>query len=407
MPPPTTAIDRTGAVWTGYLRITSCASREGCAGWAGILFPFTLTISGTSIEAKLEGETPERYVVVMPGTIQPDGTHIFSGGRSADGRMEVRELRIVKDRDAVITGTIEYTANANRSDPRAISATIPSATLQRDLRNPGAGGSPTLAGTWYGSGRTDTCQGFSCGNVGTPGSFSITIQESATGVTALLDSDIWARRVVTLGGVRQPDNSVRFAGTWESDDPSRTGEFRHFTVRPDPALGLTGTFEWVDVTQFGTNTRFGVILSASRYVVLRSPGAFQGAWRGDYVPRTCSGDCSVVRIGQPSTLTLTLTQAGATVSGSVNPAAPRSVAVQGTASGSSLAVEGESIVDVCLYDWEGPVVCTQRIRGLVVQVDSFGRMSGTFELFREGWQGSTHYRCTITAELRNVIRRLQ
>lgn len=405
---PANALDLTGMSWTGYIRINACSSPGHCANFVGAMYPFTLTIApGATIDATLTAVTPESYTVLMPGTIEADGTHVFRGGVSSNGRVEVRELRVKKDRDAVITGTIDYTSNRNTSDPRTISGVIPSATLQRDLRNPGTAGIPSLNGTWVGTGRTDACTGLNCGFMATPRSFTITIQESADRIAALLDSDLWARKVLELEGSRQADGSVRFTGSWVAEGGNERGEFRHFTVSSDPALGLAGSFEWVETDPRGTTLRTGAILSGSRYVVVRAPGPFQGEWRGDFVPRTCSGDCAVVRLGTPSSLSLVLLQVGATVTGAVIPAAPRSVPVQGTANGTSVALDGESIVDVCLYDWEGPVVCTQRLRSFAVGLDGYGRLTGSFELFREGWQGNLHYRYTITAELRNVVRRLR
>ena len=82
------------------------------------------------------------------------------------------------------------------------------------------------------------------------------------------------------------------------------------------------------------------------------------------------------------------------------------VPLDGSISADGATLSGENIVEPCPWDYEGNI-CTQRIRNLSVTVDDFGRMSGTFEYFKEGWSGSLHYRYTITAELRDVIRRLQ
>lgn len=404
-PLPTTSVDLTGTIWTGYIRIDACSSSPGCPNFVGALYPFTLTISrGATVEAAIAGSTPENYTATLPGTIQADGAHVFSG-LSTNGRVEIRELRIRKDRDAVITGTIDYISNRNSGDQRTLSGVIPSATLQRDMQQPGSAGSQTIAGTWSGKGRTDTCTGPICGVApSTIRDFTITIVDSGQRITALLDSDLWARKVMDLEGTRQGDGSVRFVGLW-TDPPTRAGEFRPFTVRTDPERGLTGEFEWVETAPTGTTRRTGVITSASRYVVLRSPGPFQGEWRGEYLPRTCSGDCSVVSFGTPSSFSVVLNQVGPAVSGRVVPS--QGVAVQGSAAGNAVTLDGDTIVEPCLWDWEGSTICTQRVRRLEAHLDEYGRLTGTFELFREGWQGKLHYRYTITAELRNVVHRIQ
>lgn len=405
-PLPATSVDLTGAIWTGYIRIDSCSSSApDCSNFVGAHYAFTLAIPRSgALEATLAANTPENYTATMPGTMEPDGTHVFHG-LSTNGRVEIRELRVRKDRDATLTGTIDYISNRNTSDARTFRGAIPSATLQRDLQQPVSGGPQALAGTWAGKGRTDTCTGPVCGV--TPSSirdFTITIVDAGARVTALLDSDLWARKVMDLEGARQADGSVRFSGTW-ADPPTRAGEFRQFTLRTDAQLGLRGEFEWIETAPTGTTRRTGVITSASRYVVYRSPGAFQGEWRGEYVPRSCSGDCSPVSFGTPSSLSMVLTQVGSTVSGRVTPA--QSVTVQGHAASNAVTLDGDTIVESCLWDWEGPTICTQRVRHLDARVDDYGRMTGTFELFREGWQGQLHYRYTITAELRDVVRRLR
>ena len=69
-----------------------------------------------------------------------------------------------------------------------------------------------------------------------------------------------------------------------------------------------------------------------------SPGPFQGDWRGSKMPRTCSGDCSVVSFNTPSTFRWCsrrsdpLSRAESFHS--------QSVTVQGSAAGNAVTLDG-------------------------------------------------------------------
>lgn len=172
-------------------------------------------------------------------------------------------------------------------------------------------------------------------------------------------------------------------------------------VWPDPALGFTGALEmrveYLNVRFQATVTRTGKVFSASRQVIASSPGAFYGTWKGGVVARACvSGNCN--NIGEPSEVTLQLTQAGDVVTG-IGFGFP----VSGTVSGDTLSLTGEKIVLECNYDWEGTPPCTQRLLSFAATVDEFGRMHGTFTRFTEFWKDK-YYNYTYTGELVSVIR---
>lgn len=408
-PPAASAPDLADTVWTGYVRITSCISPSGCQSFVNGMYSFTLGIqdTGGGWVAQLESNTPDGYHANLSGRLEHDGTFVFSGG-SSDGRVTVQQLTLRKDRVAGLSGVMHYTAGpppGYQDETRTFDAVIPSAVAGRDLRQPGPGDSLEMAGTWAGTGRVDACAGAVCARQipSDPHPFSIAVKSTGGGFSALLVSDIFFRTVAHLTGMTQPDGTVKFAGPSDSDDPVLGGEFRFLTLRVDPSLGLSGKFEFVWRAPVGNTTFDGTILSAARAASFGVVQPFQGYWSGDYIPRSCVGDCALHELNRhtPQSLQLVLSEAGASVQGEA-----LGVPVSGTAMGNTLSLQGERIVEPCLWDWEGRT-CTQRLTRFSATLDEFGELHGSLEYFEEGWAGQLHYRYTVTADLGNVVRQLQ
>jgi hypothetical protein len=410
-PPVVSSPDLADTVWTGYVRITSCTSPSGCQGFVNAMYAFTLGIENTggTWTADLDSSTPGAYQARLTGHLEADGTFVFSG-TSSDGHVTVQRLTLRKDAVAGLSGAMQYSAGppaayGDGDETLAFDAVIPSAVAGRDLGRPGPGDSLEIAGTWAGTGRVDACTGAVCAQrlPSDPHPFSLTVTQTGDRVSALLVSDIFFRTVAHLTGTPQPDGTVRFAGPSDSDDPAVGGDFRFFTVRVDPSLGLSGKYEFLLRAPVGVTTFEGTILSAARAVSIGVVQPFQGYWSGDYIPRACAGDCAHFELDRavPHELQLVLSQAGPSVQGEV-----LGVPVSGTATGNTLSLQGERIVDPCVWDFEGRT-CTQRVTRFSATLDGFGELHGSLEYFEEGWAGQLHYRHTVTADLANVVRHLQ
>jgi hypothetical protein len=403
------APDLADTVWTGYVRITSCTSASGCESFVNGMYAFTLRIENTGggWAAQLESTTPDAYRATLSGRLEPDGTFVFSGG-SPDGRVNVQQLTLRKDAVTGLRGAMHYSAGpppGYQDETRTFDAIIPSAVAGRDLSQPGPGASLEMAGTWAGTARVDTCAGAICSQhlSSDPHPFSITVKQTGGGFSALLVSNIVFTTVAHLTGTPQPDGTVTFSGHSDSDGGPLGGDFPFFTLRVDPSLGLSGKFQFIWEAPVGNTTFNGTILSASRAASFGVVQPFQGYWSGDYVPQSCVGDCALHELNRhtPQSFQLVLSQAGASVQGDA-----LGVPVTGTAAGNALSLQGERIVEPCLWDWEGRM-CTQRLTKFSASLDEFGELHGSLEYFEEGWAGQLHYRYTVTADLANVVRQVQ
>jgi hypothetical protein len=267
---------------------------------------------------------------------------------------------------------------------------------------------PEIAGQWRGLFDVTNCigQGGDCS--GRPSAeFMLTLVPSAgglEGVLVLLDNE---RTTVSLSA---PPSSgdYRFtaagyheatAGTW----PVRTA-VAAIDLRLDSAAGLIGSMTYTNTT-FRSFTRTVRFRSALRLPPRDEPGHFHGTWQGYYRTVSCSGQCQVGAGGYNfptgGHLSMSLSEAGTAVIGTV-----MSLPVTGVAGASTLSATGAALTaDACETCWDCEGVCQTAVRNLSAQVDKLGRLTGTFEYSFKGYTGREHFRQTMQVELVSVTRR--
>jgi hypothetical protein len=110
--------------------------------------------------------------------------------------------------------------------------------------------------------------------------------------------------------------------------------------------------------------------------------SIDGTWSGDSVVRSCtpapgSGYCYPLTDRETSTLQLTLTAAGAGITGTLR-LLSSTVPISGTQSGSVITLSGEARTAV------SGGVSLSRVSEWTARIDEFGRMKGTFR-FEQWW----------------------
>jgi hypothetical protein len=268
-----------------------------------------------------------------------------------------------------------------------------------------------LEGMWVGTAQLLTCAGPACtssiSQPEPPRRFSLTVLDERPGFVALLDLDVRVHLVLEVIGTQGPDGLVTFKGSLRPVNLSQTADVDAFEVRLDPATGLSGTFTYRLLWPSGTTTVTGRIVSAERRL-LSSLRDFGGQWSGDFVVtdlQQCVGPC--MKVGSDSRLNLTLSQSGTGLSGQA--LVFHTLPVVGTVTGVSALIDGERPPTSCGYPgFDVTTVCVETIHNLQISLDRFGRMIGTLEYAREGWNGSSggpsYYSQRVRGVLSNLLR---
>lgn len=369
--PDTPAVTTKTIIYTGNYLMTSCG---GCASWEGQFWRFTLTITqvGDTYSARMQTE-PWNLDAALTGVRRPDGMLVFSGSAgpvSGNPLMlgaEFRDVIVREDAELGVAGTFTYTTLKPDGPGAVITATISSGS-----GGPAAPPMPSVSGAWSGSARhSGTCSS----DFGTCDlTYSLLVVQEGQSYAAFWDFDAGPRIALVLTG-SDAGGSIVLQGSAAGPDgiaPDRNVDVRRLALRVGSSGSLAGEYDYTVRQGSFTRNVTGVLLSGARRVIEVSPGPFHGEWKGDYVTRTCSGDCQSFRVST-SGLPLTLTQAGAVVQGQY----ASEFTLSGTASGTSLVLEGGDQTPNCVAKHGGP--CTERLRIVITSIDQWGVMSGTVE----------------------------
>jgi hypothetical protein len=382
------------ASYFGHYRMTSC---QGCAVWEGQFWSFTLIItrSDDAYSARMHLD-PWALDANLTGTRRSDGTLLLAGSAGPVSGMvlgaEFRDVIVREDPALGLTGSFAYNTLGPNGPGGAITAEIRSASV----------GSPSpvpqnVAGTWSGHGRhSGTCQAdLGCGDP----TFGLIVVDEGGSYVAFWDYKSETGRIaIVLNGVATGNGSILFQGA----TPGPAGisgwavTVRRLAIMVDSSGVMTGDYDYAQDHGPATTSATGVLFGGSRRERDFSPGPFDGDWEGDFVQRTCTGDCPFFYVGMGG-LPLTLTQAGSSVQGQPG---RQPLALSGTASGTSVVLEGASENPNCVAKHSGP--CTEKFRITVTSVDRWGRMSGTVQHTYNG----PYELSTYAGEIWNVARQV-
>ena len=391
-PDPPVVAPRTTS-YTGHYRMTSCL---GCDSWGGTYWRFTLTVSqvGDTCTARMSLE-PWMLQATLTGVRRSDGALDMTGTAGPVSSLvlgaEFKDVVVREDPALGLVGTFTYTTLAPTGPGATILAEIPSAT---------SGQAPPIAGTaagfWTGDGRDDqVCQ--SDWGCGAP-TFGLQIVEEAGSYKAFWDYKGRGGRIaLALAGTKADSGDLVFQGSLPgpADVTNANVAVQRLAVRVDPSGVLTGDYDYTQDLGYTARRFTGALLSGTRSVVTLSPGPFEGEWEGRFVERTCVGDCPYFHVSTGG-LELALNQVGAAVTGEVL----REFPVSGTASGTSLVLEGGRENPGCTAKHGG--TCSEHLRIVVTSIDRWGVMSGTAEHTDNG----PYERSTLSGELWCMTRQI-
>jgi hypothetical protein len=243
--------------WSGFLKIESCADRSGCTTSAvGRIFAFELRVAqaGPSFIATLDTDDYDFSLVDLSGVTQSDGFTLLSGSAPPTSDqpilqgIDVSQLRVRPDPQLGLVGSLSYTL-LFRDDPRSVTATILSASLQPIAI---AAATP-FQGTWEGEAIQVACTG-DCPLYYAGRRIGLTLRLAQIGTSVA--GEISASALPLIGGPRP----VPVSGTASGSSFSLTGEATYpldfygvgttllrlntFTAHVDALGRLVGTYRY-------------------------------------------------------------------------------------------------------------------------------------------------------------------
>ena len=411
-PAPAVRLSLSGT-WVGFMRIQTCDTSNGCAGYANRIddFSLTLTETGSSVTGHFQHGNNRDFSADVAGTLNADGSVVLTGKTppptfSLGFSAVITNLTITRDaaRGVYATSFTYVSTSAGRTN--TFQAAIESTSLGAVVVPPAAGA--PLDGNWTGTIRTDVCSGNLCGKLPRSDSFQLTVITGG-GLRALLTIVSASHFNVVMTGTTQPDGSVVFSGSTPAGGPLVSAgpfEMPLLQLRVDAAGNMTGEFS-KRATYDGRSPQIssGVIVSGSRVQSAFSAGPFQGAWDGSAVIRSCTGECDLVTVGKEIYLGLELSDSGGPITGAITVlSGSAKLFATGFSNSTTATLTGSQSASYCGPD-DTTVVCAQTLHPFAVTLDEFRQMKGTMELYVDVWMGyGPHRRYTITAELLSVVR---
>jgi hypothetical protein len=208
---------------------------------------------------------------------------------------------------------------------------------------------------------------------------------------------------VDISGAIERDGVALLTGATSIPDRYGPGGERvldiSFQIEQVTQTTMSGSLRYTLTGEFGTETRSGPILFASRGEKV-TPELLRGTWRGYARRKQCAGDCGSWDPLLPFyALNLLISQSGADVAGALN-----GLQFDGSVSGASLLVNGRYEIPNCKPGFEENV-CLLEVSDFSGTVDSLGRMHGSFNYRAEGFDSShRHFAFSAAAELVGVGR---